>query len=530
MPTGNLPASAKALWEDVYEKAKNEPCKGDESCAAKRAWGAVKNAGWKKDAEGKWHKASLAEFSLTIVKAAFDKPSGEMRWSAVASDTDWDSYEERMSLELFSDFVKRADSKQPVPKPFCSEAWCGGLPYPSVAHYMDLDGKGVAGETRRLYVDGNRLKASGIFYDTPLGRACFKSVCNDLYDEKGKTRADKVRISIGFLDYAHAHGDVRFERKSLSDECPMCAQGANEKTYLKGHLLHLALTRVPVNKRTDIIPEVEVKRAMTTRKEDAASIVGEELAEELERESQIVGKSEAYVERADEEVVEETPVVETPVEAKVVEEPVKETPEPEVTVPQTDDLRQELSAIKSTIEALASVLLAKHGKGEKEMDEEECTEEMKKEGKCKEHMKESKAHVLDSAFDVLRADFDAVREMDITEIEKLQLLQEAANKLGEALRANITPERETVTESVAESVLNLDEIKSMVQAAIQPLADQVKLLSTQLTAKNGAEAVTNSMPQRRSISPLVVQKAQSTVVEKPNSFSAVAKRSVGLPL
>ena len=517
MPTGSLPEAGKKLYERVYQEAKKGSCKGDEECAARTAWSIVKKK-YKKEGD-KWVPKSeaLAEFSLVIVKASLDKASGEMRWNAVASDTDWDSYDERMSLELFSDFVRRAESKESAPEPFCSEAWCGGLPYPSVAHYMDLDGKGMTGETRRLYVDGNRLKASGIFYDTPLGRACFRSVCEDLYNEESKTREDKVRISIGFLDYAHAHGDARFERKSLRDKCSMCAAGAPEKTYLKGFLLHLALTRVPVNRRTDIV--AEVNKAMTTRKEDAASIVGDELAEELERESAIVGKSEALeelplVERAEEE--------ETPVEAE--EEVVEETPEPEVDVPQVEesDIHAELAEIKSSVANLASVLLGKHGKE----DEEECTEEMKKEGKCKEHMKEKKSHVLDPVFDALRSEFDRVTVLEGTADEKLAALQNPFNGIAEALRSNLIPKQENLEPVATEAPVS--DVPRMIQEALQPLVDQIKLLSTQLTSRSGAEAVANSTPQRRSISPLLIQKAIPTNAENPNSFASIAKKSVGL--
>src|SRR3990167_7080478 len=111
MRTGSLPEAGKKLFERVYQEAKKGSCKGDEECAAKRAWGAVRQAGWRKSKDGEWHKEeSLAEFSLVIVKASLDKATGEMRWNAVASDTDWDSYEERMSLELFSDFVMRSHS------------------------------------------------------------------------------------------------------------------------------------------------------------------------------------------------------------------------------------------------------------------------------------------------------------------------------------------------------------------------------------------------------------------------------------
>jgi cation transport regulator ChaB len=52
--TGNLPEGGKALWEKVYEANKE---KLGEERAAKIAWGAVKQAGWSQDKDGKWvHK------------------------------------------------------------------------------------------------------------------------------------------------------------------------------------------------------------------------------------------------------------------------------------------------------------------------------------------------------------------------------------------------------------------------------------------------------------------------------------------
>ncbi len=309
MPTGNLPAEGAKLHKEVYDKALNGSCKGDKECAARVAWTAVKNAGWYKDKDGNWHKsANLAEFSLRIERASLDKASGEMRWRAVASDIDEDSYGDSMSLSLFNDFLHRIETEELVPEEFRSEFWSGGIPYLSVSHYLDLNGKAVPGPIDVVFIDGHCLKAKGRFNDTPLGRACFKSVCKDLYDEKSKTRSDKVRISIAFLDWAHKHksNGYVFERKSMDDTCPECfkeflerLQGNESpkgKEFLKGHLIHLALTRVPVNTRTSM----EVERSMTTRKEDAASIIGEELADEIDEESKLIGKSEALVIKADE--------------------------------------------------------------------------------------------------------------------------------------------------------------------------------------------------------------------------------------
>jgi len=54
--TGSLPAAGKAIYERVYKKLKDEG-KPDED-AAKQAWGAVKNAGWKQGEDGEWVKSN----------------------------------------------------------------------------------------------------------------------------------------------------------------------------------------------------------------------------------------------------------------------------------------------------------------------------------------------------------------------------------------------------------------------------------------------------------------------------------------
>jgi cation transport regulator ChaB len=256
MSTGTLPKSAKATWEKIYNSALKGSCNGDKSCAASVAWSAIKKQGWRKK-DGKWMKKSdpFAEFSMFITKASTDGKF--MRWAATNSDTDWDSYEERMSQELYLDFIARINSKEPVPEIFrstvCSSYWCGGMPYLSISHYPDLDGTGVPGEPIEIFVDGNRLKAKGILYNTPLGNSVFRS----LREDKNKHPENKIRISIGFLDLAHKHGDEGklWVRDGLMSICPECLEGAEYKVYVKGHLVHLALTRVPVNKRTEMVLE-----------------------------------------------------------------------------------------------------------------------------------------------------------------------------------------------------------------------------------------------------------------------------------
>lgn len=295
MPEG----SGKALWEKVYNE--RVAAGDDKEKAAKKAWGALKNAGWKKNENGEWvkGKSEFAEFSMSIVKASFDKENQMMRWRSVNSDTDPDLYDEAMSPELFQDFVNRIENKTPVPEPFdaliCEDEWCGGMPYLSLAHYKSGTGKkNVPGEPDSVYVDGAMLKSTGYLYNNPLGKRVFDALNADLYKKKSDgtpaVPPDKrVRISIGFLDLQHKHQlddgtEQVFDRTDVGQICHLCSANIGRKIYTKGVLVHLALTRVPVNPRT--LMEMEKSMgAIVTKKDDAASIIGEDLVEELENKS-----------------------------------------------------------------------------------------------------------------------------------------------------------------------------------------------------------------------------------------------------
>lgn len=239
---------------------------------------------------------SIAEFSMAITKTSIpNKGDRTMRLSMVNSDTGEDAYEERMSIELFNDFVERIENNTPIPEPFNSvieEGWKGGMPYLSISHYRSGAGKNVPGMPEKVYVDGERLKSSATLNENSLGLAVWKSVNKDL-EERDKPIEERsykypIRISIGFLDLQHKHEiegeeDFIFTRSELKQKCEKCEAEINGKVYLKGQLVHLAFTRVPANPRT----QVEVLRMsdeIETRKDDAESIIGE-LAEEL------VGKS-----------------------------------------------------------------------------------------------------------------------------------------------------------------------------------------------------------------------------------------------
>lgn len=244
----------------------------------------------------------LQELSMAIIKAK--SVGGKMSFRMVASDTDKDLYNTQMSHELFSDFVRRIENRDDIPEPFqeavAEENWDGGMPYLSIAHYKSAGGQNVPGAFEKIYVDGDRLKALGYCFDNRKGRAVFKSLCDDL---EGRSQYEnKIRASIGFLDLKHSHGDFVFERKSLADVCPMCDAGKGEKVFLAGQLVHIALTRAPVNPRTDVSVE-ERSMDVHSKHEDAESILGD-ATEELVEQSMV---SDVLQVRSDEtnEIVEE---------------------------------------------------------------------------------------------------------------------------------------------------------------------------------------------------------------------------------
>lgn len=301
MPYSTLDGEGSRIFEEVYNKALKQ-YNGDKEKAARTAWSALKGAGYHKDAEsGKWvkGKSEFAEFSMAIVKASFDKENQVMHWRSVNSDTDPDLYEESMSPELFVDFVNRIKDNTPVPAPFdglvCEDEWCGGMPYLSLAHYKSGTGKkNVPGEPESVYVDGKMLKSTGILYNTVLGKRVFDALNRDLYKRKSDGTPEvppenRIRVSIGFLDLEHKHilddgTEKVFSREDVGQVCQLCSSGIGRKIYTKGQLVHLALTRVPVNPRT----LVEVDKSMgtiTTKKDDAESIIGKDLVEELEEKS-----------------------------------------------------------------------------------------------------------------------------------------------------------------------------------------------------------------------------------------------------
>jgi len=207
-------------------------------------------------------KENLVEFSMFISKANLDN-NGKMLWAASGSDTKKDSFNENMSRQLFETFLSHINQGVNLPI------------YLSLAHYPRLSGKGEAGVATDVFIDGDILKAKGYFSNTPLGTKIYNSIRQDRRNNIAQDK--RVRISIGFYDQMHSHSNgVIWEYKpgvvASCSECEKNPKGG--KTYLSGVLEHFAVTRVPVNTRTDIVAKSE-SETMTTRYEDALSIVGD---------------------------------------------------------------------------------------------------------------------------------------------------------------------------------------------------------------------------------------------------------------
>lgn len=445
--------------------------------------------------------APIVEMSMAITKASFDTKSQTMRFRMVASDTGEDVFGEKMSLELFNDFTKRIETGADVPTPFKSilsekSGWSGGMPYVSIAHYKSgIEGKNIPADTEKVYVDGECLKAIATCRNTPLGKAVFSALKADL--EGKSTYEDKVRVSIGFLDLAHSHGDKIFTRDTLDKECVMCKNNVGNKVYLKGQLVHLALTRAPANPRTDT--EVDMSQ-IKTKREDAQSIVGESLAEEIEvNKSATDAEPEILVVKAEVPVVEES-------KKKVVDSPAEDTAEgPEDASPDAEDTAE----------------------GEMPMDEMPAD-------KKKKMMKKSEVverTALDTAFDTFKGRVVELKSM--TKDEALKALQPDFELLAKAVQDEFA-DAPAPTKVVASIDPALGDLLVKLSTTIDTLVEKVGAISTEVTMLKSQSALTQKVGKTEVAAPRNVQVERAAPsmgfmdiqAQKPMSIKELALRSV----
>ena len=503
MPTPNAGESEKDYISRCIPVVLKEGTAKDNKQAA-----AICYSMWRRKDE---KKAELSEFSLIIRSVGLNKKTGERYWKASTSDIFPDSYNDEMSLDLYNSFLEKIKEDVKPPEQFRSEAWDGGMPYVSVSHYREHS---IAGDADKVYIDGAMLKANGTFRETPLGKACFDALCDDLYVNHNDDR-NRVRVSIAFLDYKHQHkaDGFMFERSEVDEPCPECIKERLERKYpgrvfLNGLLIHFAMTRVPVNQRT--LMEAEVEKSMTTKKEDAASIIGEELAEELEnKEESLIGKSEAIIIKSEDE-----PIVET-----VPEEVVGVL---EYSGPSLTDVLDKVSSLEKS---LADVLVSLAKSKPKKDDEEEDMDEDEKKKMAEEEKKKKKDHPLGKACTQLMADFDTIALMDGTTEDRLKAIQDSFNALGLDIRKSLTVPEEIIEASAVDS-------NDKLLAVLEKLSDKIDLMSQQ---RSQVTLPSTSVRAPRSINPALVPQAleqKPKVVQSatnPTPFlRSLIDKSVGL--
>jgi len=523
LPKGvkNLPKGQQTKWRKVFNAAYSGTCKdeGDrrDECASRVAWSQI-------DDKYKGKSSMLNEFSMAIRSATHDKQKDTLRWKAVASDTDEDFYHDNMSLELFNDFARRIEIKELVPEEFRSSFWSGGEPYLSVSHYSDLDGEAVPGISEKTFVDGNQLKSYGLFNKTPIGLASYHAICKDLYTEPKPE--NPIRISIAFLDWGHVHksNGYEFERECIDDICPECVMERTRgefpgRIFKKGQLVHEALTRVPANERTSM----EVEKSMTTRKEDAISIIGEELADEIDKKAKLTKKS----------LADETPDM---LVVKVEEEEIE--PE-EITEEELDELEGERQELEDEILDKEEKTITKKESKLTFDDRLEKIEEWLSRIVPSTPSEPEPEHELNTVFSDFRAVFDDIKAQSISSDEKLQQLQTYFNEFAQGV-INCMKTEEPKENQIQEEPEGDNLVQTLSQAleqALTPLVQKVDLLLAQQRQENVVKSIP-AIPVQRSIAPSLsmqkdihkeLQPQKSKVQSETPNLDKQVRRRLGLP-
>ena len=503
--------------------------------------------------------SSLVEMSMRIHKASYQKSDrAPMKWAAIDSDTDEDLFTEKMSAELYTDFCSRIENKTPVPEPFsdviCEQDWCGGMPYLSIAHYKaGTDSVNVPGLVDTVYMDGTRLKSKGTLNDNPMGRKVFDALREDLYMEKsGNVEHKPVRISIGFLDLEHEHvaekggQNFTFTRTDVGQICPLCSQGIGGKIYKKGQLIHLAMTRVPVNPRTSMVAERSMGEEITTKRDDAKSIIGD-LADELEEKSIA---SDVLVVRSDTNTPDPSPIQkcydpntggwDNACIASVFDNFMAEMRNQigavvksatDVTEKSTEEKMDGNTEEKSVmgipekpfnyagLDGEGNNTIANPVKAETKDEEAGEKDSKKDEMKEGEHMKSA----LDTSFDTLKS--------VLASAKSVEEVQAAFNALGQEVEKSYAPPAPDVNDIAAI-------VRSAVEAAVAPLKVEIATLKASVVvpaAQVGAvksKALTfnglNNTNDPNALLQRAIPQAQQTPTRQLSQIERIARKSTGL--
>jgi len=258
-----LPDHAREIWVAAFNSAwdgwsSDKTDLTQEGYAHAVAWAAVKKL-YKKNAEGAWVKRSLAWEGQGRITKVWRSADGAHHWRATVMDDGVDCYATRMTIDFQDDVCQRADA--------------GPMPWLGIAHYGR---QSQIGEATRLYRDGRFVKAEGVF-TVETGNALQRQLARAAY-EAAESESDllpahrAIATSQAFYPEAHA-----------VEDCGVLA-------YTRGRMDHIALTTRPGNSRADFGVEEDEMRSSKTRRDlrrdDAAAIVGPDLAKALDASQQ----------------------------------------------------------------------------------------------------------------------------------------------------------------------------------------------------------------------------------------------------
>ena len=230
------------------------------------AWAAVKKV-YKQNEDGEWVERSFQLGSYEGVLTRVASRDGVVTWRTTCSDDGVDVYATRMTTELHDDFIRRAQVR--------------GLPWLTIGHYNQL---ARIGRATKLYRDGRRLKAEGVFFtsdelarqqglepDDLTIKLATAAAAASLAEQGTMPRLRKIRTSIGFEPLGAVTEDL------------------GVVGYTRGYLPEITMTTHPANSRVNFGAQEQRSGDMTKRISpefmafDAGTIVGEELAGELDK-------------------------------------------------------------------------------------------------------------------------------------------------------------------------------------------------------------------------------------------------------
>jgi hypothetical protein len=229
---------------------------------------------------------------------------------------------------------------------------------------------------------------------------------------------------------------------------------------------------------------MEVEKSMTTRKQDAESIVGEELVAEIDEKAQLVGKSQALVIKSDEEetVVEPVELIEEAKKPPMKEDEEDDEDEEKEGKEKPFGKKKEKSVLDERLDKIELMLSQAIAKPVEAV------------------LEERSSHELDTVFAKFRSSYDEVKASNLSANEKLTYLQDSFNVLAEEIKSNINIKEEPEVAPVVEGNDIVQALSQAISSAMTPIANKLDLLLTQ-QQEMVKSPQDNSVPTRRSITP-----------------------------